>query len=66
MLKREYPKGVDVVYESVGGDMFATAVDALAPRGRLVIIGMMASYQVGLTCCCCCCYCRCRRACLRC
>lgn len=41
VLKREYPRGVDVVWESVGGDMFSVALDALAPRGRLVIIGMM-------------------------
>ncbi len=41
VLKREYPRGVDVVWESVGGDMFSVVLDALAPRGRLVIIGMM-------------------------
>ncbi|KAG2501548.1 hypothetical protein HYH03_000055 [Edaphochlamys debaryana] len=46
VLKAEYP-GVDVVYESVGGDMFATAVDALAHKGRVVIIGMMSSYGSG-------------------
>lgn len=39
MLKSEYPKGVDVVWESVGGDMFDTAVNALATRGRVIIIG---------------------------
>ena len=47
MLKAEYPKGVDVVYESVGGDMFATCVDALAPRGRLIVIGVMSAYSSG-------------------
>lgn len=47
VLRSEYPKGVDVVYESVGGDMFATSVNALAPGGRLVIIGMMSSYAEG-------------------
>lgn len=41
MLKSEYPQGVDVVYESVGGDMFTACFDALAPRGRIIIIGMM-------------------------
>lgn len=41
VLKAEYPRGVDVVYEGVGGDMFSTALDALAPRGRLIIIGMI-------------------------
>lgn len=32
---------------SVGGDMFDVAVDALAPRGRLIIIGMMSAYADG-------------------
>ncbi len=47
VLKKEYPRGLDVVYESVGGDMFATAVDCLADRGRLVVIGMMGEYASG-------------------
>ncbi|PNH03759.1 Zinc-binding alcohol dehydrogenase domain-containing protein 2, partial [Tetrabaena socialis] len=47
VLKREYPGGVDVVYESVGGEMFGTAVDALAVGGRVIIIGMMSSYGSG-------------------
>ncbi|KAL4437515.1 hypothetical protein ABPG77_003496 [Micractinium sp. CCAP 211/92] len=47
VLKREYPGGVDVVYESVGGDMFDICVDALAPRGRLIIIGAMSQYAGG-------------------
>lgn len=101
VLKNEYPRGVDVVYESgvraaeggrgevrsrygwqageggkgvlgqellrcaaktthlasllplpttlhpVGGDMFDAAVNALAPRGRLLVIGMMSAYADG-------------------
>jgi NADPH:quinone reductase-like Zn-dependent oxidoreductase/short-subunit dehydrogenase len=47
VLRAEYPKGVDVVYESVGGDMFDTAVNALAPRGRLVVIGAVSQYAGG-------------------
>lgn len=47
VLLTEYPRGVDVVYESVGGDMFAACVDALAPKGRLIIIGMMSKYKDG-------------------
>lgn len=31
VLRTEFKKGVDLAYESVGGDMFAAAVDALAP-----------------------------------
>ena len=47
VLKREYPKGVDCVYESVGGALFATALASLAPRGRLIVIGAMSSYAAG-------------------
>jgi hypothetical protein len=46
VLRKEYPKGVDLVYESVGGDMFRTAVGALADKGRLVIIGMMSQVSI--------------------
>ncbi|XP_036740189.1 prostaglandin reductase 3 isoform X1 [Manis pentadactyla] len=45
VLKKEYPKGVDVVYESVGGTMFDLAVDALAIKGRLMVIGFVSGYQ---------------------
>lgn len=44
VLKREFPKGIDVVYESVGGDMFHTALASLAPKGRLVVVGAMSRY----------------------
>lgn len=47
VLKAEFASGVDVIYESVGGDMFDVAVDALAPRGVLIIIGMMSAYAAG-------------------
>jgi len=45
VLTREYPKGVDIVYESVGGSMYETCFKHLAVRGRLIIIGMISSYQ---------------------
>ena len=45
MLRNEYPQGVDVVYESVGGEMFATCVNNLAVKGRLIIIGAISKYQ---------------------
>jgi NADPH-dependent curcumin reductase CurA len=41
VLRAEYPRGVDVVYEGVGGAMFEAAVENLADRGRLLVIGMM-------------------------
>uniref|UniRef100_V9KRC0 15-oxoprostaglandin 13-reductase n=1 Tax=Callorhinchus milii TaxID=7868 RepID=V9KRC0_CALMI len=45
VLRKEYPEGLDVVYESVGGDMFKLAVNCLAIKGRLLLIGFISSYQ---------------------
>ncbi|KAI3809839.1 hypothetical protein L1987_19439 [Smallanthus sonchifolius] len=45
VLKKEFPKGVDIVYESVGGDMFDICLNALAVYGRMVVIGMISQYQ---------------------
>ena len=47
VLKQEYKNGVDLVYEAVGGEMFDIAVNALANRGCLLIIGMMSQYGAG-------------------
>ncbi|MBL8153231.1 MAG: zinc-binding dehydrogenase [Anaerolineae bacterium] len=44
VLSAEYPRGVDLVYESVGRQMFDTCVDHLAIRGRLVVIGYITEY----------------------
>ncbi|XP_030067590.1 prostaglandin reductase 3 isoform X2 [Microcaecilia unicolor] len=45
VLKKEYPQGVDVVYESIGGKMFDLSVRSLATKGRLIIIGFISGYQ---------------------
>ncbi|KAH9620847.1 hypothetical protein KSS87_011829 [Heliosperma pusillum] len=45
VLKKEFPKGVDIIYESVGGQMFDMCLNALAIFGRLVVIGMISQYQ---------------------
>ncbi|XP_073103649.1 uncharacterized protein [Elaeis guineensis] len=45
VLKKEFPKGVDIIYESVGGDMFDLCLNALTVYGRLIIIGMISQYQ---------------------
>ncbi|MBI1281945.1 MAG: zinc-binding dehydrogenase [Anaerolineaceae bacterium] len=45
VLKAEYPNGVNLVYESVGGTMFDTCVENLAVFGRLVIIGYITEYM---------------------
>ncbi|MEQ8507640.1 MAG: zinc-binding dehydrogenase [Rhodospirillaceae bacterium] len=39
VLKREYPKGLDIAYDSVGGAIYDAFVDNLAIKGRLVISG---------------------------
>ncbi|XP_068614879.1 prostaglandin reductase 3-like [Brachionichthys hirsutus] len=44
-LRKEYPQGVDVVYESVGGSVFEAAVNNLAQKGRLIVIGFISGYQ---------------------
>jgi NADPH:quinone reductase-like Zn-dependent oxidoreductase len=41
-------RGVEVVLELVGGDYLAASVAALAPRGRLVLIGTMAGARTTL------------------
>jgi NADPH-dependent curcumin reductase CurA len=46
-LKSEYPKGIDVVYESVGGETFNVCVDNLAVKGRLIVIGFISGYKDG-------------------
>ncbi|XP_019646251.1 PREDICTED: prostaglandin reductase-3-like isoform X1 [Branchiostoma belcheri] len=45
VLKTEYPRGVDVVYESVGAQMFDTCVNRLAVKGRLIVIGFITGYK---------------------
>ncbi|MFW5692515.1 MAG: zinc-binding dehydrogenase [Chloroflexota bacterium] len=45
VLRSEYPNGVNLVYESVGREMFDVAVKHLARLGRLVIIGYVSEYQ---------------------
>ncbi|CAL9705360.1 unnamed protein product [Knipowitschia caucasica] len=45
ILRKEYPKGIDVVYESVGGSTMELAVNCLAKKGRLIVIGFISGYQ---------------------
>lgn len=47
VLAEEYPDGIDLVYESVGGALFDTCVDALAVHGRLLSIGFVSEYVEG-------------------
>lgn len=45
VLKAEYPKGVHIVFDGVGGDQFDAALDHLARFGRLVTIGFISEYK---------------------
>ncbi|XP_051576597.1 prostaglandin reductase 3-like isoform X2 [Myxocyprinus asiaticus] len=45
VLRKEYPRGVDVVYESIGGRIFDLAVNNMAILGRLIVIGFISGYQ---------------------
>lgn len=42
VLTREYPKGIDIAYDSVGGEVFDIFLDHLAVHGRLIISGYTA------------------------
>ena len=44
-LKRECPKGVDVYFDNVGGDILDTVLTRLAMRARIVICGAISQYN---------------------
>lgn len=47
VLSTEYPEGLDLVYEGVGGTLFDTSVSHLARHGRLLSIGYVSEYEEG-------------------
>jgi NADPH-dependent curcumin reductase CurA len=44
-LRELCPKGIDVYFDNVGGDLLDTALAALAMRGRIVLCGAIATYN---------------------
>ena len=46
-LKRYCPKGVDVYYDNVGGDILNAVLGRLAPKARVVLCGVISSYLTG-------------------
>ncbi|XP_065068706.1 prostaglandin reductase-3-like [Rhopilema esculentum] len=44
-LRDEYPRGIDVVYESIGGNVFETCLNRLAIGGRIISLGFISSYH---------------------
>ncbi len=45
ILTTEYPDGLDVAYDSAGGEIFDIFVDHLAMRGRLVVSGHTSDFD---------------------
>lgn len=45
VLAREYPRGLDVAYDTVGGEVFEIFVDHLAMHGRLVVSGHTSDFE---------------------
>lgn len=42
-----FPEGIDVFFDNVGGEILQAAVDHMAPFGRIVLCGQIASYNEG-------------------
>jgi len=47
VLGAEYPDGIDLIYEAVGGSLFDVCVDHIARHGRLLSIGYVSEYEDG-------------------
>ncbi|TYZ54409.1 hypothetical protein PybrP1_008130 [[Pythium] brassicae (nom. inval.)] len=45
VLKAEYPNGVNLVFETVGGEMLKAAVRNIAKYGRIIAFGYISGYQ---------------------
>lgn len=46
-LKQHCPKGVDIYYDNVGGDILNAVLGRLAPKARVVLCGVISSYLTG-------------------
>lgn len=44
VLQQEYPNGINLVFDCVGGTVFDTCLEHLAVRGRLVTVGFISEY----------------------
>jgi len=44
VLRNEFPGGINIAYEGVGGSMFRAAHDNLATGGRLLVVGAISTY----------------------
>lgn len=44
VLRDEFPEGIDIAYEGVGGELFRAAHDNLAEGGRILLVGAISTY----------------------
>jgi len=44
VLRAEFPSGVDIAYDGVGGKLFRAAHDNLAEGGRILLVGAISTY----------------------
>lgn len=47
VLGAEYPDGINLIFEQVGGTTFDTCLDNIATRGRMLICGFISEYTSG-------------------
>ncbi|GFR06762.1 prostaglandin reductase-3 [Trichonephila clavata] len=45
VLSKEFPSGIDIIWETIGGKVFETCVKNLAIKGRLIVVGGISSYK---------------------
>ncbi|XP_054161241.1 prostaglandin reductase-3-like [Oppia nitens] len=45
VLKKEYPTGIDVIWETIGSPVFEQLFEHLARKGRLINVGATAGYK---------------------
>jgi NADPH-dependent curcumin reductase len=46
-LRDEFPEGIDLYWDNVGGELLDVALDQIALRGRVVLCGAIAAYSTG-------------------
>jgi len=44
VLKKEYPQGIDIVYDGVGGPLLGAAFENLNEGGRILVVGSISQY----------------------
>lgn len=45
VLREKFPNGIDIVWETIGGEIFQKLFRHLSIKGRLIIIGSISSYK---------------------